>query len=310
MALLLGIDGGATKTSFALAEDDKVLATVNGGGTNLNHSTLEHAEHVLRTSIANLCAKAGVQSREIACTSMGVAGASRADVRDALLRLMANIVAGKLEVVTDVEIALAASFHDGAGVIVLAGTGSIAYGRNPLAQTARVGGWGRAVSDEGSGDWIGRQAVSAVLRTLDAARKTTLAEHVLNTWHVATREDLAALCNGQPPPEFSMLFPAVLRAANEGDAVAGELLAAAGIQLAELARVVLRCLWLEDEPVEVTAEGGVFRNCSRIFEVFAEFLRADRPQAIVRMASAQPVMGALFRARKLGRQAEDPMELS
>ena len=311
MTLFLGIDGGATSTRCVLAREDRVIAKSNGRGTNLNRCSPEDVRDTLQTIIGEACVKAGTTPAEIGFGCFGAAGAAHPEIRDTLRHLLAQIVAGQIEVVTDVEIALDAAFpgppsttgatqpQGGTGVIVLAGTGSIAYGRNPLGETARAGGWGRAVSDEGSGYWIGRMAVSAALRALDAGQNTMLAAYVLEAVQATTREALARLCNADPPPDFSALFPAVLRAANEDDPAADELLAAAGIQLAELGRVVIRRLWPADEKVDLAVDGGVFRNSRRVLQVFEHFVLMERPEATVRLSPAEPVMGALARARHL-----------
>jgi glucosamine kinase len=120
-------------------------------------------------------------------------------------------------------------------VIAIAGTGSIAYGRDAAGHTARAGGWGFAISDEGSGHWIGRRAISAILNARDQGLETALTAMVLHAWKLATLDELVQQANSTPPPDFPRLFPVVLRAADQGDAIARDLLADAGAKLANLA---------------------------------------------------------------------------
>ena len=97
-----------------------------------------------------------------------------------------------IDVVGDMETALVAAFEDGPGVIVIAGTGSIAYGRDKQGRTLRAGGWGFAIGDEGSAHWIGREAVSAVLRASDRGGESpSLAAALCKAWGVGTLIDLA-----------------------------------------------------------------------------------------------------------------------
>ena len=126
----------------------------------------------------------------------------------------------KIEVVGDTVIALEAAFGAGPGVIAIAGTGSIVYGRDAAGHTARAGGWGFAVSDEGSGHWIGRRAVSAILSVAIKACETALTAMVLQAWKLNTIDELVQQANSTPPPDFPRLFPIVLRAADEADAIA------------------------------------------------------------------------------------------
>ena len=130
--------------------------------------------------------------------------------------------------VTDAVIALEAAFGPGPGVIVIAGTGSVAYGRNVAGQTAHAGGWGFAISDEGSGHWIGRTAVSGVMRAYDEgradadARNTLLPAGIMRAWGVGTHGQLVLAANATPARDFAGLFPEVLRAADAGDASAAD----------------------------------------------------------------------------------------
>src|SRR2546426_12051867 len=119
-------------------------------------------------------------------------------------------------------ISLEAAFGRGPGVVVIAGTGSIAYGRNAAGQTARAGGWGFAISDEGSGYWIGRAAVASAMRSLDEEGKSPLLDTILKTWKLESLDELVVTANATPPPNFAALLPAGLAAANAGDPAASD----------------------------------------------------------------------------------------
>src|SRR5262249_42209061 len=151
-------------------------------------------------------------------------GAARPEIGAAIRGILAEITPATVEVVGDHVIALEAAFGSGPGVIAIAGTGSIVYGRDSAGKTVRAGGWGFAISDEGSGQWIGREAVSAVMRAHDAQQSTDLSEMVLQRWSLKSFDELVQAANATPPPEFPHLFPVVLRASEAGDSIARTIL--------------------------------------------------------------------------------------
>ena len=191
-----------------------------------------------------------------------------------------------------------AAFDRGPGVVVIAGTGSIAFGRNSQGLTARAGGWGFAVSDEGSGHWIGQKSVAAALRTLDEANTGVLLENILRSFAVSSGDQLVVAANTTPPPDFAKLFPAVLQASDAGDRIARRILDQAGEELAGLGRIVIERLFAEEKLVPVAMSGGVFRNGKRVRETFISKLNALRSGVVVKSIVVDPVDGALALARK------------
>jgi N-acetylglucosamine kinase-like BadF-type ATPase len=212
-----------------------------------------------------------------------------------------EIALPKIEVVGDTVIALEAAFGAGPGVIAIAGTGSIAYGRDANGHTARAGGWGFAISDQGSGHWIGRRAISAILSAHDQGLETALTAMILQTWKLRTIDELVQQANSTPPPDFPRLFPIVLRASEEGDAIARDLLTDAGAKLAALAAIVIRRLGSHAPAatVPVAMTGSVFRQSPHVRQVFYNTLQASFPGLDVRQDLVDPVEGALARARAI-----------
>jgi N-acetylglucosamine kinase-like BadF-type ATPase len=200
-------------------------------------------------------------------------------------------------------IALEAAFGGGPGVVVIAGTGSIAYGRNSAGQTARAGGWGFAISDEGSGHWIGRSAIAAVLRAYDEgpAEGPPLFAAMMKSWQVDTREQLVLRANSSPPPDFAALLPTVLSAADASDPTARTILTQAGAELAALAKIVIQRLFPDADTVPVAMSGGVFHNSALVRQVFYNSLRSEYSRATINPTVVDPVRGALELARKRAR---------
>jgi len=206
-----------------------------------------------------------------------------------------------VQVVSDLETTLEAAFGGGPGVVVIAGTGSIAYGRDAQGRTARSGGWGLAISDEGSGEWIGRAAVSAVLSAKDAGEDPPLLSDILKLWNLSTLDQLVRHANASPPPDFASLFPSVLKAADAEQAAALNVLRTAGSALAGLANNVIGRLFAGAGGVPVAMSGGVFRQSELVRQVFYNDVAAAFPQAQVRSSVVEAVEGALAFARKAGR---------
>jgi N-acetylglucosamine kinase-like BadF-type ATPase len=204
----------------------------------------------------------------------------------------------EVNVVGDMVIAMEAALHGHPGAIVVSGTGSISYGRNELGETARAGGWGFQVSDEGSGQWIGKTAVTASLRAMDAARDTILLDRVLQHWQLSSVAELVKHANASPAPNFAELFPAVQQAADARDPLAGEVLTRAGAELSQLALIVLHRLWQPSESVRIGIAGGVFAHSSHVRRAFYHSLRAAWPRVAVCFQISEPVVGALWMARQ------------
>jgi N-acetylglucosamine kinase-like BadF-type ATPase len=298
------------------------------GGCGVIRLGEQQARESLHSAIRQVCAAAKISPDRIAAVCVGATGAARPEIAETIRKIVAESIPGnsaaKIEVVADTIIALEAAFGAGPGVIVIAGTGSVAYGRDLAGHTARAGGWGFAISDEGSGYWIGRRAISAILRSRDQGiegraedqgRETTLTALVLRAWKLSSIDELVTPANATPPPEFGRLFPIVLRAADEGDPLAREILDDAGSKLAELASTVVRRLAPRASPetaagklsvdqtavdkLPVAMTGSVFRQSANGREVFHRELQKIFPGIEVHQNLADPVDGALARARRM-----------
>lgn len=307
VAYYLGIDGGGTKTTCAVGDELQLLATATAGPSNIVRVGESQARESLQQSVRQACAAAGITPTQVSRTCVGGSGAARPELAAVVRSILAEILSTPIDVVGDMQIALDAAFDAGPGVIVIAGTGSIAYGRDRQGTTARAGGWGFAVGDEGSAHWIGRAAVVAVLRAADLAGESptgsvrlsdsSLAAALLKAWGVTSLGDLARAANSIPPPDFAALFPTV---AASKDEVAAPVLSNAGRELARVADVVIRRLFAKDESasVPVAMTGGVFRHAPLVSQLFYNELRALDPRVEVRPHVVEPVEGALRMARR------------
>lgn len=303
VAIFVGIDGGGTKTTCLVGDEERVLAAASSVGSNPIRVGEEQSRKALQAVVRNACAAAKVDLASVSRTCIGLAGGARPEVAGRVGSIVAEYLAGEIVVVGDMVIALEAAFEGKPGVIVVAGTGSIAYGRNQRGQTARAGGWGYVISDEGSGHWIGREAISAAMRAHDTGESALLVSSIMNSWHLGTRDDVVRTANAIPPPDFSSLFPPVLAAAASGDPLARTVLTRAGSELAELAKIVIGRLWQLDQSFGVAMAGGVFQNAPIVRQVFANSLHSEYPRAILNPTVVHPEHGALFLARQARRES-------
>jgi N-acetylglucosamine kinase-like BadF-type ATPase len=198
----------------------------------------------------------------------------------------------------DHVIAHRAAFGTSPGVLVISGTGSIAFGRNQGGETARAGGWGPNVSDEGSAFWVGREAVAAALHAFDFGKSNGLLATIAECWKVAP-EEVIRLANSSEP-RFSELAGPVMVAAEQGNANARAITERAGKALASLASAVIKRLWPSGGVVRVALAGGVLQGSPLVRHAFKEAMKVEQPQAAVSFAYVRPVLGALEIAAQRG----------
>ncbi len=298
MAFFLAIDGGGSKTTCTIGDESSLLGRGSGGPSNVVRVGEQKAKQSLREAIRQSCLAAKIIPEQIVRTCIGIAGGARPEISELVHAMLAEMISGEIHVVGDMEIALHAAFGDGPGVVVIAGTGSIAFGRSVRGHTVRAGGWGYAISDEGSGQWIGRSVISAALRSYDEGESPALMQTLCKAWAVDSREQLVVLANASPSPDFSALMPVVIAAADHADPIARTVLAAAGVELAGLAKIVIRRIFPEDQTAPVAMAGGVFSNSALLRQVFYNSLRSEFPKIAPSSRIVEPLLGALELARK------------
>ncbi len=298
MGIFLGIDGGATKTTCAVGDEIVVLGTAISGGSSILRLGEAQARESIQGAILKACAVAKVDPRTVDLTCIGITGSSVPEVREAVARFVREVASGSFIVLADFEIALQAALGGKPGLIVESGSGSFAFGRNESGQTARAGGHGCQISDEGSGYWIGRTAVTAALRALDAGDQMAFFTQLANGLGARSRNELVKIANGSPTPDFATLFPAVGRAADAGDPTAIDVLRRAGTELGQVAMIVIRRLWPNESNVRVCLVGGVFQSSQIVRDEFCKTIHALRTGAEITLSDVDPVLGALSIARE------------
>jgi len=254
----------------------------------------------LQSVIQRACESARVLTRDVQHVCVGITGASLPEVvswaQDMVREIIPNAT---IYVAGDHIIAHRAAFGTSHGVLVVSGTGSIAFGRNPAGATARAGGWGPNVSDEGSGFWVGREAVVSALHAYDLGSSNGILSLIAQAWKVAP-EEVVRVANSAEP-RFADLSTTVAAAAERGDVAAADIINRAGQALAVLANAVIRRLWPQGGVVPVGLAGGVLQGSTLVRSTFKEAMRNVYPQAAISFAVVRPVLGALEIAAQRGR---------
>jgi N-acetylglucosamine kinase-like BadF-type ATPase len=287
MAYYLGLDAGGTKTECALASEDKIFAHAAGGTIKILRASTEEAEKNLDALLQTISNQSGIPLDAIACTCIGLAGSSVPRIADWARQALHARVGGEVLVANDAEIALDAAFPGSAGILVVAGTGSNLIGRSTTGQLIRVGGWGPVLADEGSGSWIGKQAVRAIFDAQDRNETTLLLQKVLDFWNLPDIGALIDLANQLPGPHFSKLTHLVTECAEEKDLYASRILQQAGNALGLYAVLTTQ---------RVRAAEADHQNCLGI--AFTGSILQELPGIQIQMEAVNPLQGALWRARQ------------
>jgi len=307
MTYFLGVDGGASKTA-ALVTDEEGRGLGDGVAGPSNHLRvgIETAARNIERAVNKALVAADVASREIVWTYCGIAGADHPAHREEVVdSLSIFFPRGNFTVDNDARIALTGAVGFGAGVVVIAGTGSVAFGRNNDGDEWRAGGWGPTIGDEGSGFAIAKGGMAAVLRAYDGRGPETAMTEALRREFQLEPRDLprfvyASTTHADDIARYGKL---VIDAADAGDAVARAIIADASRELAACVLAVARRLKLIGRAFPVAYVGGVFNAGDTILNGMRDAIAAEAPEAQIAAPLCTPVEGA---ARMAIRAANNP----
>ncbi len=292
--LVIGIDAGGTKTDAILADGQgQIIARARRGGANL----AAHGELAVEKTLHEVIEETlGADHLRPDVICLGIAGVDRAEDNAIIQGIMRRIGArARILVTNDALIALVAGAGLGPGVVAIAGTGSIAYGRNQRNEAARAGGWGYILADEGSGFWIGRQALRAVVRQADGrGPATALTPLVLEFFGVTRPEQLVreVYRHYLKPSDIARCAKLVQQARDGGDPVAANIASVAADELAASVRSVVRQLDLATD-FPVVMAGGAFHAVPWLQEALRTRLADVVPQGDVHLLGTDPALGAV-----------------
>jgi N-acetylmuramic acid 6-phosphate etherase len=301
--LLLGIDGGASKTVALLADaDGAILGRAQVGGSNKQVSGVEATLITLRQAVESVFAAAHLPVQQVSAACLGLSGVDR-PADHVLIRGWADErrLARALTVVNDAQLVVAAGTPDGYGVGLICGTGSIAIGRSIDGRTSRSGGWGYLLGDEGSGYDIALRALRAACQASDGRGPATpLLEALLAGWELGGPFDLIPYVYNQADPRAALtdIPPIVSRLALQGDPVCAAILAEAGRELAAAVSAAARQLGLRGS-IPLALAGSVVLNSPLLRQSLCDALEQLGHPADPVTAVEEPTLGALRLARDL-----------
>ncbi len=311
MDLIIAVDAGGTKTECLIGTTQgEILAKSVSGPANYQlvggDGMLRTVSELLRTADGHYSsAKRGFEVMWV-----GVAGIDRSGEREQVTRaLQALGVSRRVVVDNDATIALASGTMGGPGIVVVAGTGSIAFGINENGKRARAGGWGYILGDEGSAYHIGRMALSAVTRAADGrGRPTLLSQAIIDHFRIESIDGLVRLAYTDKlgRRDIANLSVIVAEAATEGDEIAKTILNLAGAELGTAAGAVAKTLGMERTAFPCVTTGGVFKSGNEVSQALMRELAKAAPLSRLTKPEFPPVAGAYFLGiRELGQGIDE-----
>ncbi|MBO0722922.1 MAG: N-acetylglucosamine kinase [Blastocatellia bacterium] len=295
----LGVDGGGTNCRAVIVDEaGGVCGEGRAEAANFHRVGLEIAIAHIESAVVEACQRAGIEPRQITAACLGLAGVSHPkDHNRMLAALKAALPISDLTLETDARVALAGATGNQPGIVIIAGTGSIACGINSRGRFARAGGWGPTMGDEGSGAYIGRRALEAILMAYDyRGEPTTMLEPVLRYFGVSSPPELPSVIYDSPAEaqsRIAQLSRIVVKAAQEGDKVARSILKNAAEELAKAAIAVIEQLKMEKDSFKVAYVGGVFESGELILTTLCEEIKKVAPNAEIAPPLNPPVIGAV-----------------
>lgn len=314
MPWVLGVDGGGTRTvALVVNERGRVLGRGESGPANYRTAGLTSAADHIQQAAATAISDAGLVKQALNGAFLALAGVDRPTDRQVMSGVVARIgLTCPIQVEHHAMAALAGATSGKPGVVVIAETGSVAFGEDAHGNRRRAGGYGPLLGDEGGGYDIGRKALIAALRYEDGrGPATALADRIKQRFMLDQMTDLINLVYGDPAPlqrtEIAGLAPLVLEAAREGDSIAREILRVAGRELGLLAAAVLKGLdWNGASMVPVAGCGSVFAAGSLLALPMQQVAFSVCPAAEICQPKHTPAYGAaLLALRQLGIRLEE-----
>jgi N-acetylglucosamine kinase-like BadF-type ATPase len=281
MRVFLGMDGGGTKTECVLlAEDGHTAGTGRAGASNPTRVGFENAAKAVEDAAAVALREAGAERSDVAALCAGLAGTGRPENRERMKALLSAAFPGALvQVMTDLELPLSA-LPEGPAIVLVAGTGSAAIGRDANGNVLRAGGLGRDVSDEGSAYDVGVAAIQGAVREQSRGGvDSPLGRQILRQLGCHNWEEVLERIAADRDAVYPRVFPVVAVAADAGDPSARKLLDAAAEKLTELVRKLAAQLGLSGLPFDLAKTGGMLGRSSCFDEALAKSLGDAAPQA-------------------------------
>ncbi len=262
---VIGVDGGGTKTEFVLLDfSGSVIGRAKGDSTNYQAIGGKKLKEELLKGFTTLVNSTNVSSNKINQIFLGLAGAGRESDRKEIIALFSDTeFEQKIAVDSDAMVALAGAFGTGPGIIIISGTGAICFGKSKSGEIVRAGGWGYLLGDEGSGYFIGREAIIAALKDRDGrGEKTNLRSSLEKHFNLSSIDQIIPHIyqNRIDRVAIADLAPIVFEQAIKGDNIAEEIIRRTGKELGILAKAVAQQLDFDGDEIKVALIGSIFKQ--------------------------------------------------
>ncbi|HVE72808.1 MAG TPA: BadF/BadG/BcrA/BcrD ATPase family protein [Thermoanaerobaculia bacterium] len=301
MTYYIGVDGGASKTAaIVVDEQGNKLGSGLAGASNHLRVGIEEATRNVERAVNIALVEAGIAIKDVEYAYCGIAGSDHPSHREKVVEaLRVFFPRGNFIVDTDARIALTGAIGFGAGIVVISGTGSVAFGRNSSGHEVRAGGWGPTLGDEGSGFWIAREGLSAIVRAHDGRGFATgMTDLLCAEYEMCSPDDLPQFVYATTThvDDIARYGKLVIEAAQNGDDIARDILARAGSELAECVLAIARKLHMADSEFPAAFVGGAFHAGDLLLNPMRLRLQRDAPGATLQAPERSPVEGAAMMA--------------
>ena len=299
MRYILGFDGGGTKTECVLMNSaDQVLARTYAGASNPSRIGVESAALAVEQSAKLALREAGLERSVISAVGAGLAGTAKPEMRERMRGALQKYFPGAaVTILTDLEAALAAA-GEGPSIVLIAGTGSAAFGRNAEGEVARAGGYGPSSSDHGSAYDIGKRAIAAAIRARRSGSDSALGRQILaqlccTEWPVVQHR-----AQTMPDEIFPPIFPVIAAAADSDDGTAQEILVHAAQEVSSLVADVADRLHLRETEFLLAKIGGTIGRSGFFDAQIDAALKQVVPSAKIGKLRISPAEAAALAAKE------------
>jgi N-acetylglucosamine kinase-like BadF-type ATPase len=301
MNYFIGIDGGGTKTALKLSDEKgDIVLSMEGGPCNINSMGKEAVAKMLKELLNDTLEEAKLSMEDIKVLCIGTAGVDRPSDKAIMEEIIrAAGFTGKTIITNDAVTALYGGVGGAEGVILISGTGSICYGRNSEGDTKRAGGWGHLIGDEGSGYYIGINAINRIARAHDGVEdRTVMSDLILEHLKLENASGLIEYVyrSGAGKSEIASLARLVDEAYTQGDSIAEEILLKAAFELFLISKAVIDSLKLNSKEATLAVNGSVIEKNQCISSEFKRLMKRNYPLVEVVNMKHDAAYGAVLMA--------------
>ncbi|MDX1700618.1 MAG: BadF/BadG/BcrA/BcrD ATPase family protein [Melioribacteraceae bacterium] len=302
MNLYIGIDGGGSKTKCVLCDESlNIISEFQSGPSNFLTIGTEKVSQTILELVKKCCEDQNIDSSIIKRIVFGTTGAGRESDAENISRAIlktaksSRIAINSMSVVSDARIALEGAFSGNAGSILIAGTGSIMFGKDRSGIIHRVGGFGRLIGDEGSGLTIGRLGLNIVAKCYDGRIASSLLKDKVESKFQINNQNQLIIEVYNENLKVQTVAPLVMEAAEEGDRHCLEILDKQTDEL--MIHIMTMKEKLKDDEMKLVLIGGTVTSENKYSQMLKDKIRVLMPKIILQKPEHPPEIGAVIMAK-------------